>query len=197
MASSAAAKRARPSGPGGVRLAAGAQLRIGGGVFGTLCVPRGVVLLRRGFVYLAVMGNDRADARGVTAPILKCPQLVTLLVSRALTFENALQANGPQPAAGPGHALRHRCAASSRHHHRGAGLGRLCVAGTNSEKCPDSDFYIRALNFENFYKGILAIGVLFVVAKCLEQAGTIELLAGVFLGRTTSPTLALLQLWCV
>jgi hypothetical protein len=43
--------------------------------------------------------------------------------------------------------------------------------------------------------GILAIGVLFVVAKCLEQAGTIELLAGVFLGRTSSPTLALLQLW--
>ena len=44
--------------------------------------------------------------------------------------------------------------------------------------------------------GVLAIGVLFVVAKCLEEAGTIELLAGCFLGRTSSPLLAILQL-CV
>jgi len=44
--------------------------------------------------------------------------------------------------------------------------------------------------------GILAIGVLFVVAKCLEEAGTIELLAGFFLGRTSRPRLAVLQL-CV
>lgn len=44
--------------------------------------------------------------------------------------------------------------------------------------------------------GILAIGVLFVVAKCLEEAGTIELLAGCFLRRTSSPLLALMQL-CV
>lgn len=44
--------------------------------------------------------------------------------------------------------------------------------------------------------GVLAIGVLFVVAKCLEEAGTIELLAGCFLGRTSSPLLAILRL-CV
>jgi len=43
-------------------------------------------------------------------------------------------------------------------------------------------------------QGVLAIGVLFVVAKCLEEAGTIELLAGLFLRNTSSPRLAVWQL---
>ena len=45
-------------------------------------------------------------------------------------------------------------------------------------------------------QGILAIGVLFVVAKCLEEAGSIQVLAGFFLGDTgtPSPLLAVLQL---
>jgi len=43
-------------------------------------------------------------------------------------------------------------------------------------------------------QGILAIGVLLVVVKCLEEAGTIEMVVGNFLGRTSSPTVAICRL---
>ncbi|EKX42783.1 hypothetical protein GUITHDRAFT_111152 [Guillardia theta CCMP2712] len=45
-------------------------------------------------------------------------------------------------------------------------------------------------------QGILAIGVLLVVVKCLEEAGTIEMVVGNFLGRTSNPTIAICRLCC-